>query len=177
MINQLIKEVCEGCSKSINIGQAITECFDCSNISHTKCFKKSKFEAINGKHYCSKCCKIILKRYNPFKLLNKHTDNDGNHSYNQELTDCIGLVAEASRVLEECKNYKISEINAFSENENAATLFSTLFYNIGGNKSNFDNFAADIKALRHNFSVIGLAETNTNPDHGNLYPLDGYKPF
>ena len=92
-------------------------------------------------------CKIILKRYNPFKLLYKQTDNDSNHSYNQELTDCIGLVAEASRVLEECKNYKISEINAFSEDENAATLFSTLFYNIGGNKSNFDNFAADIKAL------------------------------
>ena len=177
MINRLIKEVCEGCSKSINIGQAITECFDCSKISHTKCFKKSKFEAINGEHYCSNCCKIILKRYNPFKLLNKHTDNDSNHSYNQELTDCIGFVAEASRVLEECKNYEVSEINAFSANENAATLFSTLFYNIGGNKSNFDNFAADIKALKLNYSVIGLAETNTDPNHGNLYPLDGYKPF
>ena len=36
MINQLIKEVCEGCSKSVSIGQAITECFNCSNISHTK---------------------------------------------------------------------------------------------------------------------------------------------
>ena len=36
----------------------------------------------------------------------------------------------------------------------------------------------DIKALKvYNFSVIGLAETNTNPNHGNLYPLDGYKPF
>ena len=134
------------------------------------CFKKSKFEAINGEHYCSNCFKIILKRYNPFKLLNKHTDN-------QELTDCIGFVAKASRVLEECKNYEISEINAFSENENAATFFSTLFYNIGGNKSNFDNFAADIKALKHNYSVIGLAETITDPNHGNLYPLDGYKPF
>ena len=109
--------------------------------------------------------------------MNKHTDNDSNHSYNQELTGCIGLVAEASRVLEECKNYEISEINAFSENENEATLFSTQFYNIGGNKSNFDNFAANIKALKQNFSVIGLAETNTNPNHGNLYPLDGYKPF
>ena len=62
MINQLIKEVCEGCSKSINIGQAITECFNCSNKSHTKCFKKCKFEAINGEHYF----KIILKPYNPF---------------------------------------------------------------------------------------------------------------
>ena len=80
MINQLIKEVCEGCSKSINIGQAITECFDCSKISDTKCFKKSKFEAINGEHYCSNCCKIILKRYNHFKLLNKHADNDSNHA-------------------------------------------------------------------------------------------------
>ena len=61
MINQLIKEVCEGCSKSINIGQAITECFDCSKISHTKCFKKSKFEAINGEHYCSNCRKINIQ--------------------------------------------------------------------------------------------------------------------
>ena len=40
------------------------------NISHTKRFKKSKFEAINGEHYCSKCFKIMLKRFNPFKLLN-----------------------------------------------------------------------------------------------------------
>ena len=30
---------------------------------------------------------MILQRY-------KHTDNDSNHSYNQELTDCIGLVGE-----------------------------------------------------------------------------------
>ena len=48
------------------------------------------------------------------------------HTIKKSLT--IGFVAEASRVLEECKNYEISEINAFSENENAATLFSTLFY-------------------------------------------------
>ena len=100
------------------------------------------------------------------------------HTIKNSLTVlCIGFVAEASTVLEECKNYEISEINAFSENENAATLFLTLFYSIGGNKSNFDNFAADIKALKHNYSVIGLAETNTDSNHGNLYPLYGYKHF
>ena len=95
------------------------------------------------------------------------------HTIKNSLTVLVLLLKH----LKECKNYKISEINAFSENENAATLFSTLFYNIGGNKSNFDNFAADIKALKHNVFVISLAETNTNPNHGNLYPLDGYKPF
>ena len=41
MINQLIKEVCEGCSKLINIGQAITECFDCSKISHIPSVSKN----------------------------------------------------------------------------------------------------------------------------------------
>ena len=34
--------------------------------------------------------------------------------------------------LEECKNYEISEINAFSENENAATLYiNKLYINLG----------------------------------------------
>ena len=60
--------------------------------------------------------------------------------------------------------------------KNSLTVL-VLLLNISGNKSNFDNFAADIKALKQNYSVIGLAETNTNPNHGNLYPLDGYKPF
>ena len=62
-------------------------------------FKKLNFDAVNGVQYCSNCCKIILKHYNPFKHLNEHTDNDSNHSQNKELTDCIGLVAEASQVL------------------------------------------------------------------------------
>ena len=98
------------------------------------------------------------------------------HTIKNSLTVLV-LLQKDLEFLKSAKNYEISEINAFSENENAATLFSTLFYNISGNKSNFYNFAADIKALKHNYSVIGLAETNTDPNHGNLYPLDGYKPF
>ena len=45
------------------------------------------------------------------------------------------------------------------------SCFSSLFFNLDGNKSNFDNFAVELERHAHTFSVIGLAETNTSPDH------------
>ena len=43
-----------------------------------------------------------------------------------------------------------------------------------GNKSNFDTFAVELERHAHTFSVIGLAETNTDPSQGNLYPISNY---
>ena len=31
-----------------------------------------------------------------------------------------------------------------------------------------------MSSIKHKFSIIGLAETNTDPANGNLYQLDGY---
>ena len=177
IINKLNKEVCEVCLKTINIGQATTVCCKCSKIVHTKCFKRSKFSIHNGEPHCQTCLLTTPKQYNPFKILNKQTINDSDHSYNEELTDCISTVADASRVLEQCKSYSISDIkNLFAETKEN-TPFSTLFYNIGGNKSNFDSFTAELKALEHKFSVIGLAETNTEKKHGDIYHLENYKGY
>ena len=41
------------------------------------------------------------------------------------------------------------------------------FYNIDGNKSNFDTLAGE----------IGLAETNVNAEHKDLYKLSNYNNF
>ena len=54
---------------------------------------------------------------------------------------------------------------------------STMFLNIDGNKSNFDEFVVLTKQLENKISVIGLAETNTSPELKNLYPLEGYNSF
>ena len=40
--------------------------------------------------------------------------------------------------------------------------FSSYFENIDGNQTNFDKFAAKISSLGHDFSIIGLTETNIN---------------
>ena len=173
---QLKREVCVGCSKSINIGQATIECTKCNIIIHARCYKKSKFKILNNEHHCPTCFIKTPKRYNPFKSITE-SKNDNEHAYNDELEDCISLVADASRVLQNCKNYKIQDIQEIFKNKQSKISFSTLFYNIGGNKSNFDNFAAELKCLKHDFSVMGIAETNTNEKYQNLYPLDGYTAF
>ena len=107
--------------------------------------------------------------YNPFKNLNLHTDDDGDHFYNKELSDSIGHLADASKVLEQCKNYTSMEIKTLFTD--ACGDFTSLFYNIDGNKSNFDSFAVELKSLCHDFSVIGLAETNVSACNKDLYKI------
>ena len=55
--------------------------------------------------------------------------------------------------------------------------YSSLFYNIGGNYTNFDKFVTEIKCIDHSFSVIGLAETNIDKMHSDLYKVDNYQCF
>ena len=52
-----------------------------------------------------------------------------------------------------------------------------LFLNIDGNKTNFDAFAVDVHRMEHKFSIIGLAETNIDPENKDLYFLDDYTSF
>ena len=53
-------------------------------------------------------------------------------------------------------------------------MLSLHFLNLDGNQKIFDTFAAVTKCISLEVSVIGLAETNTNPDNKNLYELDNY---
>ena len=78
--------------------------------------------------------------------------------YNQEFSDEISY--QADTILKNCKNYFSKSLASIASDVKAD--FSTLFYNIDGNKSNFDKFATELSATSVTFSVIGLAETNVS---------------
>ena len=169
--NRPLHEVCKGCAHCINIGQATTECQKCGIIIHTKCYKKTKFSLINRLHYCFNCQASIVQRYNPFTEMD--TDNsDKDNFYEQSLTSSVGVLTTASKVLEQCKEFNISELKNIKSGG-----YSSLFYNIGGNSTNFDKFVTEIKCIDHSFSVIGLAETNIDQMHSDLYKIDNYQCF
>ena len=51
------------------------------------------------------------------------------------------------------------------------------FYNLDGNKSNFDTLAGELHRFGDKFSFIGLAETNVDAEHKDLYKLTNYNNF
>ena len=100
--------------------------------------------------------------YNPFTEIEDTDNNDKNNFYEQSLTSSIGDLTTASKVLEQCKEFNISELKKIEFGGS-----SSLFYNIGGNSTNFDKFVTEIKCIDHSFSFIGLAETNIDQMHSD----------
>ena len=173
---QLKKEVCGYCSKFISFGQAISECTSCNEIIHTKCYTKSEFTIVSSRTYCKNCINLAHHKYNPFISQFDDLDyHDDENFFNVNLKHTIDTIQNASNVLETCKPYSNSELNSLLHNQ--SDKFSTFFLNIDGNKSNFDHFVAELSHFSDKFSVIGLAETNTIPAHGALYPITNYKSF
>ena len=174
-MSRLTKEKCSSCEKYINIGHVIAECAGCLNIIHSRCFPQSNFKIINKLNYCSTCSPSIPTRYNPFKDLEIDVDNDSDIFFNKNPLCYTGDTTEASNVLENCENFACKDVDMLlNKSENN---FNTYFYNIDGNKSNFDVFAAEIKKIQGEISVIGIAETNVNSDQKDLYRLDNYESF
>ena len=121
-------------------------------------------------------------RYNPYKFYTNYhckasSDSCDEKFYNEEPEEFIDTIQNLSNILESCISLKtIAETNhlpLFAEKDN----FSSMFLNIDGNKSNFDEFAVLLKQLKHDFSVIGLAETNIGPELKNLFPIEGYNSY
>ena len=161
MIRLLVKEVCGCCNKIIGLGQAITECENCSSVIHSKCFKNSHYQVINTKYYCKNCECRIDRLYNPFENLCRSQSDHSDTHYNAELGDCFEDISAISNLLNNCSRFKA--VNDFNNSLKLTDFknesFSVLFQNIDGNKTNFDNFSVHMKRLEHKFSVIGLAET------------------
>ena len=179
-MTSFVREECECCHKYIYFGQSISECNLCNAVIHTNCFKKSNFTFQNGNCYCTECylCKYI-PRYNPYKKLVSESAQPcvEDKSYNEDPIDIIDTIQTLSSILENCTSYEnmedINKSNIFAQQDK----LSTMFLNIDGNKSNFDEFAVLFQQLDHKISAIGLAETNTSPEHKNLYKIDGYNSF
>ena len=82
-----------------------------------------------------------------------------------------------SELLENCQQYSNIKLNSILSNidglarDSSLDNFSTYFFNIDGNNSNFDKFLCEIASIEHEFSVIGLAETNANACDKDLYQI------
>ena len=181
-MTSLTREVCEYCRRFVYIGQSIEECSLCNAVIHTRCFKKSDFTFENDSSYYYNCHVFKYKpRYNPYKAyISKFSVpcNEEN-SYNEELIDFIDTIQIISNTLENCLTFESMEEASTSTTFSNINKdkFSTMFLNIDGNKSNFDEFVVLIQQLKHKFSVIGLSETNTIPEHKNLYQIEGYNSY
>ena len=156
------------------IGQSITECKKCCKVIHTRCYKSSNFATVNNLQYCKPCSLLIPLRYNPFADLDYNDHDDGDHFYNDNLVDSVPWLNHACKVLDNCQNLYSEDITPKFD---STIDFSTLFYNTDGNKTNFDCLTAELAVFKDKFSVIGLAETNTEPCHSHLYPIDNYNSF
>ena len=165
-----IKEKCLGCEKYIWAHNKIISCSSCKVIIHAKCSKALfEFDQVKNSWICWQC---VLKpqKYNPFSELtyDKHDPNS---------LENIEDIQEISNILENSKSYDTKSFNKLSKQLIAKNdrLFSCMFNNIDGCSANFDTFATDIVSQhKHLFSVIGVAETNTEPCHKNLYQLNNY---
>ena len=178
----MIKEVCKPCSKTIKIGQSLLECEVCNSAIHAKCSKIGHFKCLNSIWTCSLCAPKVLPRYNPFKVL---TSEDSDKFYDDPGTGNNEVLEKISSVLEDCQIYNTQELNAKlgqltnnnAHNSKSNTLFSSFFLNIDGNNTNFNSLIAETNSIAHKFSVIGLAETNTDQPLQNLYQLSDYTSF
>ena len=145
-----MKEKCECCSKNILFGQPITECEQCSqSVIHTKCLLKSNFNKINSKIYCSTCSFKIPPRYNPYKVIieNDPLNDESDNSYQQNDVCYNQEILNATNILDKCKYTQPKSIDL------STTNFNTYFYNIDGNKTNFDSFASEVALYKSGFSV------------------------
>ena len=173
------RENCWQCTKQIYIGQSAIVCMKCDSIFHLNC--ASDTVTFRQGIYCSSCIeKYDIIRYNPY--FNNYHEPDNDKFYDNEPNDYIDLIDDMSSVLENCKRYSANDINKLfcdiSKNStDRLASFSTYFYNIDGNNTNFDELAANISCLKSNFSVIALAETNVDPCNKELYKLNEYSSF
>ena len=178
--------MCGPCNKSINIGQSLLECENCNLAIHTKCYQSAKFSCINELWVCKNCSENQETRYNPFP--SGRTTETSDKFYNEDPNN-DPILRAASNILDSCQTYtaaalrtKLKNVIAQSSPENLPTpksfiQSSTLFLNIDGNLSNFNQFLVELKRINHPFSAIGLAETNTDKPLKDLYPIPNYKSY
>ena len=118
------------------------------------------------------CFQCLSKppKYNPFATVL-------NDKYDPNSLNDIDDINEISKILENCCNYNINSFKELSKQLHSKNdrLFSCLFNNIDGCAANFDVFVADVVGQgSHLFSVIGVAETNIDRCHKDLYPITDY---
>ena len=133
----------------------------------------------------------MIERYNPFE---KMLSCDSDKFYDR---DCDGeneTIQQISDIMNGCKNYSVPDLNkvvqqlgfssqpkhsqlSHEHKQSKSTHFSSYFVNIDGNTTNFNNLLVELTRIDHQFSVIGIAETNTDKPLANLFQIPGYNSF
>ena len=144
-------------------------CESCECIVHAECAKHNfEFNHLNNTWICMDCSNNDTKKYNPFS-------NIVHDKYDPANINEVEDISEISKLLESCKSLNIQSFKKYLlENQDIKNKPSIVFNNIDGNSSNFDNFVADISRYNHEFSFIGIAETNVSSCHKGLYTIPGY---
>ena len=180
--NNLAKEVCGFCRNEIKIGPPTAICEKCDSIFHGKCIRPENFAAIGGSYFCANCVtehslqpdlgQRDPERYNPF-----HDIFNNNHSdkfYEDEPFEFYEFTEHTSKILETCHQYDGKGFNKLIKNLNPKSdteIFSTFFLNLDGNKTNFDELVVNLNQINHNFSIVGLAETNIDTANKDIYRI------
>ena len=138
------------------------------------------------------CSLEFVPRYNPFeKMLNTEQSDK---FYENDFTGEDATIEKISNVLNLCKSFKAQDFNSTIEQLqptkplrnlpnkqhpplNKTMQFSSYFINIDGNATNFNTLLTELSRLNHKFSVIGIAETNTDRPLQDLYRIPGYNGF
>ena len=100
--------------------------------------------------------------------------DEDSDAFCENINNFTGDLRGASKVLDACQKLNAkSLVNLISEQFN----MNIYFYNIDGNKSNFNTLTAELNCFKDTFSLIGLTEKNVDSCHKDLYPLDGFKSY
>ena len=155
----------------------MVSCENCQNAFHKTCSRKI-LKLHRNVFYCKQCLSSFdLMKYNPYyELLEENKDHDDTKFNHNEPIELMEIIEEYSSILENCKNFTISQYNetVSRKMDSIKNLLTINFLNIDGNTTSFDCLATTLQTFKNKSSVIGIAETNTSDSNDNLYTLDGY---
>ena len=124
--------------------------------------------------YCLSCLKNkdILK-YNPYYEVLETSDNESEKLYlqNQYSNEDLQTISPFSDILENCEIHSIESLPIKADKR----MLSFKFINIDGNASNFNTLSTTLAAMAHDFTAIGVAETNIESELKDLYSIPGYE--
>ena len=151
----------------------------CSMVYSKTCSRKV-LKLHRNVFYCKECLiSFDLMKYNPFYELLEVEESkdhgDTKFSHNEPI-ESMEIIEEYSSILENCKNFTISQYNetVSMKMDSIKNPLTINFLNIDGNVTNFDCLATTLQTFKNKSSVIGIAETNASASNDNLYTLDGY---
>ena len=164
------KNRCEVCNKFLLLHNKIMSCETCKGVVHGDCAKYSfEFNNLLDCWQCQSCIIDAQNRYNPFGNIT-HDKYDPVHL---DESDDIGEIA---KVHQSCRYFDVKQFNSLIKSiSNMENKTSFIFNNIDGNATNFEGFTAELSQYHHRFSFIGIAETNIDQEHGDLYTIPGYR--